>query len=169
MLLLPSRRAGLCLWGLVATLVIPAAATPAHATKKRPVTIEVRLAVQVAERDILATVTFTNRSKVAQYVAKQMGCLDGELRSRVFDVRAGGRKIDYVGMMGKSAAPGPDGYVKLVPGEKVEATVHLEGAYDLPPGKHSYRIRYDAFHGRPDDESALAQLLSNEVRLSITR
>jgi len=102
------------------------------------------------------------------FADKRTGCLDGKMRTRVFSVLTAGHEVPFLLPMRKYPAPGPDDYVTLAPGEKVETTVHLDGAYDFLPGKHTYRIRYDAFHGRPN-ESDIEQLVSNEVRLPIVR
>ena len=156
------RRTWLC----AGLLGLFAAAAPAKS--KDPVKVEVRLSVRPSGREVLATLVFANRSNAPQYVDKRMGCLDGRMRTRVFDVRTGGREMHYLGVMGKLAAPGPNDYLTLSPGEEVETQVHLEDAFELLPGKHTYRIRYDAFHGRPDSD-ALDHRVSNEARVTIVR
>jgi peptidyl-Lys metalloendopeptidase len=156
----------LCL--LLAILGGSAAAAPTSERTKSQVNVRVQLSVQAVGHEVVATLVFSNRSKAPQSVDKRMGCLDGKMRTRVFSVLAAGHEVPFLLPMRKLPAPGPDDYLTLAPGEKVEARVHLDGAYDFLPGKHTYRIRYDAFHGRPD-ASDLEHLRSNEVRLSIVR
>ena len=162
------RRPGLCLWLLLACLGGPAAAASSSMPKKPRVSIDVHLSVKSVGQEVLATLVFTNKSKAPQYLDKNMGCLDGTMRTRVFSVKTGGREVPFLLPMRKLPAPGPDDYVTLSPGQKVETTVHLDGAFDFLPKKHQYRIRYDAFHGRPDGAD-LQQLISNEARPTIVR
>jgi len=140
----------------------------AAAAGRRVSPIRVQLTVHADGGALVAKLRFVNRSRTPQYLDKHMACLDGQMRSRVLMMYRGRTELPYLLPMGKYPAPGPDDYVALKPGEAVEATVRLDNAYELQPGRHRYRVRYDAFHGRPDSD-ALLQLTSNDVDVSYTR
>jgi hypothetical protein len=138
------------------------------AAGRRVSPIRVQLTVHADSGTLTATLRFVNRSRAPQYLDKHMACLDGQMRSRVLMMYRGRTELPYLLPMGKYPAPGPDDYVPLAPGASLEATVRLDTAYELAPGRHRYRVRYDAFHGRPDSD-ALLQLTSNDADVWYTR
>lgn len=71
------------------------------------------------------------------------------IRNDIFEVTGpDGKALAYRGMMAKRAPPGPDDYVAIGAGQRLEATVDLRDAYALTPGLH--RVRYAGFLGRTE-------------------
>jgi hypothetical protein len=136
--------------------------------KSEHMAIETTLAMEVTGKDVVAKLTFRNRSKEDQFIDKRMGVLDGDMTVPVFLIESDGRAVRSTILLSKFPGPGPDDYVKLGPEQQVSTTVRLSGAYDFSRGKHRYRIRYQAYHGRPD-HSALVKLTSNSVEFELSR
>src|SRR5690348_11760306 len=137
----PQIRSSRAVAGLLLCICAAGPALPSAQARTRPrMSLSVELGVRSVDREGWAPLTFTNRTPAPQDLDKRMACLDGQLRTRVFTLRAGGQKIPFLLPLRKYPAAGPDDYVAVAPGEKVVAKVRLDEAFALLPGKHAYRI-----------------------------
>ncbi len=113
-------------------------------------TVEVKLKIDINEDNVLASLSFVNKSDDVAYINKINGCLDGEIKNNVFTIETEGCPIKYTGVFTKRMRPGPDDVVALQIGEIINVKVKLNKAYAFLPGEHHYRAYYSAFHQFPD-------------------
>jgi hypothetical protein len=74
--------------------------------------------------------------------------------------------IDYLGRISKRAAPRPEDFARLEPGQRVTARVRLDGKYAfLGDGRHEYVIVYSAYHAFPY-RAGIWELVSNQERFA---
>ncbi|PTL80873.1 M35 family metallo-endopeptidase [Vitiosangium sp. GDMCC 1.1324] len=139
----------------------------AQATGEVAVSLSVTKASLSAREDVAVTVTYTNISSQPVQLLK-FYVADGRLKEGLFEVTRNGEPVEYIGPQFKRAAPGPQDYITLAPGESVSGSAPVSGFYDLSE-TGSYTIRFAA--RSLDQQSAVitkaAQLDSNLVNLWI--
>ena len=81
------------------------------------------------------------------------------VRNDIFIIRRDdGSEVDYGGMMAKRAAPGPDNYIRLQPGDERTAEVNIADDYDLPPGRYTIAFRGSGICGLPDSDAVALEI-----------
>jgi hypothetical protein len=120
--------------------------------------------------------TLQNHSDEALYFLKWYTPLEG-ISGKIFRIERDGQLIPYEGILAMRAAPSPEAYIHLEPGESVSAEVDLSNAYDFSqPGKYtivflSPNISHIAYSetemAKSVDELYPVYISSNEVSLEI--
>ena len=124
--------------------------------------VQVNLVVQVQGRSVTATLTFRNASGQDAFIERVNACDGGRIRNDLFEITKDDQRVPYIGRLAKRAAPGPEDFIKLAPGQSLSNTVQLESVYAFPPGAGTYKIRYSAYNPFPDRDGFF-ELVSNEV------
>lgn len=84
-----------------------------------------------------------NRGDTTIYVPREVAAGD-ETTGRRFDLRdAGGKPVDYTGMMVKRGALTASDYQAVEPNTMHMNTIDITPSYAFRKGKHSYQIGYD--------------------------
>ncbi|QRK06320.1 peptidase M35 [Archangium violaceum] len=139
----------------------------AQATGEVAVSLSVAKASLSAREDVAVTVTLTNISSEPVQLLK-FYIPDGRLKEGLFEVTRNGEPVEYIGPHIKRAAPRPEDYITLQPGESLSGSAPVSGMYDLSE-TGSYTVRYAA--RSLEQHSAVltkaAQLDSNLVNLWI--
>jgi peptidyl-Lys metalloendopeptidase len=113
-------------------------------------------AYKAASRQTLVF-TLTNESDQALQVLRWNTPLDG-FKSDMFHVENDGVQVPYLGRVYKRAAPEPEDYLLIQPGETVQHAVNFLDAYDVAATGH-YRVRYRThkLHAGSGRQAALAK------------
>jgi hypothetical protein len=121
-----------------------------------PPPVDVTLAVSASERELIATLRFTNKTTSAAFVDRIKGCVSGELEADVFVVlptdAPKAQPLTYLGPRGKRRKPLLQDFVRLEPGASFEAKVRLDKTYAFPAGHRDYKITYTALHQYPQND-----------------
>jgi hypothetical protein len=129
--------------------------------------IKTTLVVKIEKGLPIASLTFQNISKEKQYIDNFMGFLGGEIKNNLFTIRnSQNKEVSYIGIMVKMAAPTREDYHVLLPKKSITTTLNLAKVYDLKPNYQTYTIQYSGYHGSPDDENILQELISNTAMFS---
>lgn len=129
--------------------------------------IAVKLDIQISERQILATLNFTNNADKPVFLDKINVCVDGHIRNDVFIIDSGDRSIEYSGVLIKRMKPGINDVVELQPGKILTTKVDLNESYEFLGETHNYKILYNAFHPFKDLKNTdYVELKSNEVKFT---
>jgi len=125
------------------------------------VTCELRTELDSSE-DVIAEVTFANRSNVSICIEKRLLLINRELDgASFFCVRRNSVIVPYHGLLIKRKTPGPEDYYELFPDESVSASIRLQDFFDISlPGR--YTISYEIFFMDPKTDMAI-EVKSNTV------
>lgn len=120
--------------------------------------------------------SLTNRSDTALYFLRWYTPLEG-IAGEIFQIERDGQPIPYEGILAMRAAPTPEAYIYLQPGESVTTEVDLSSAYNFSqPGKYSIaflspKISHIAYSktemAKSVDALHLVDISSNEVSVEI--
>ena len=131
-----------------------------------------------ANKPVMLQFTLKNRSDRALYFLKWYTPLEG-ISGKIFRVARDGQLLPYEGILAMRAAPSPEDYIHLEPGESVSAEVDLANTYDFSqPGKYTIaflspnisHIAYsDAEMAKSVDDLYPVNISSNEVDVEITK
>jgi len=127
----------------------------------------VALAVHVSGPSVVATLVFENHSDGDVYLDRRNACAAGVIENDVFEIRAGRRRVSYLGALAKRRPPTPDDFIRLGAGQTFTTEVKLERAYGFLKGRHEYEARYVAIHQYPS--RPLLELQSNPERFSFRK
>jgi hypothetical protein len=129
-----------------------------------------------ANKPVTLKFTLQNRSTETLYFLKWYTPLEGIL-GKIFRVKRDGQLVPYEGILAMRAAPSPEDYIHLEPGESVSAEVDLANAYDFSqPGRYtveflSPKISYIAYSetemAKSVDDLYPVDISSNEVSVEI--
>ena len=129
-----------------------------------------------ANEPVTLKFTLQNHSDEALYFLKWYTPLEG-ISGKIFRIERDGQLIPYEGILAMRAAPSPEAYIHLEPGESVSAEVDLSKAYDFSqPGKYtiaflSPNISHIAYSetemAKSVDDLYPVYISSNEVSLEI--
>lgn len=121
--------------------------------------------------------TLQNQSDKALYFLKWYTPLEG-ISGQIFRIERDGQLIPYEGILAMRAAPTPESYILLEPGESVSAEANLSNAYDFSqPGKYTIaflspyisHIAYSETEmAKSVDDLYPVDISSNEVSVDIT-
>ena len=127
---------------------------------------------------VIVKFTLQNNSDKAIYFLKWYTPLEG-ISGEIFRVERDGQLLPYEGILAKRAAPMPESYIHLDPGESVSAEVDLSSAYDFSqPGEYtiaflSPRISHIAYSEKEMassvDELHPVNISSKEVSVKIVK
>ena len=162
------------------TIAVGCAPTPSGETIEPPeteleATIEVPATLSSGEA-VNLRFTLINNTDTRLYVLKWYTPLEG-IAGKIFRVERDGQVIPYQGILAKRAAPPPEAYVLLEPGESVSAEVDLATAYDFSKaGEYtieflspsiSHVARTEAEMAKTVDDLKPVQIPSNTVTVQI--
>jgi peptidyl-Lys metalloendopeptidase len=91
--------------------------------------------------DVWVKVTMTNTSAQPQMVLKWHTPFGAEVDEALFDVTRDGEPVQYLGKHVKRAAPGPDDFFLLKPGQSYHAKIELSALYDMSV-TGDYKVSY---------------------------
>ena len=112
---------------------------------------------------VRAKISIVNRSAAPIFVDRSQAALDGALENDLFAITpAGGPRVGYTGPLVKRGPPGPEGFVRLGPGESIETSIQLDRFYAFPPERRRYVVRFTSYQ-QPPDGSEPWDLESNEA------
>lgn len=131
-------------------------------------TLAVDLSVDVLGKRPRASLTFVNGTAHNVFLEKVNACVSGKIENDVFQITSNGVPLRYVGMLAKRNPPGPQDFVKIVPGQKLISVVFLDDAYEFLQGQHSYTARYSALHDYPDKPDYF-ELSSEDFTFTLSR
>ena len=128
--------------------------------------VEVKLSVEVKNKEVLAHLDFKNKSENSILLNKQVMYYDGVVRNNYFEIMdIKGEEVDYLGVMANCTRT-PDEYIQLGPGETINSTIPLDKFYELKEGG-KYKVQYCAFNPSFKDENwGLMEMESNKVKIS---
>ncbi len=160
----------LCALVSVAGITTSALAGPA-AKEKDKSRMTIKLTVQQARRSgdgwsVKVEISFSNTGKTPFALDKLTICHDGTISNNVFDIRQGGKRIEYQGEMHKRAHPGPQGFVVVKPGASHRVVVEVGQAYRFPAAGGDFSIAFDSFNHFSKDA---IQLRSQPATFSLKR
>jgi hypothetical protein len=130
--------------------------------------VDVKLAIEVKNKSVLAYLNFQNKSEKNILLNKQVTYYDGRVRNDYFEIKdSRGVCVDYLGVMSNCTRM-PDEYIQLGPGETINSTIPLDEFYELKlkEGK-KYKVQYCAYNPSAKDEYwGLMEMESNKVVIS---
>ena len=129
--------------------------------------VQVNLEVQVSGRNVAAKLTFRNAGSQDAFIERVNACDGGRIRNDIFEITTDGQRVPYIGRLAKRAAPGPEDFIKVAPGQSLSNTVQLDSVYQFPPGPGTYKVRYSALNPFPDRDGFF-ELISNEVDFTLS-
>jgi peptidyl-Lys metalloendopeptidase len=91
---------------------------------------------------VMLNFTLENRGRLTVTVLKWQLPSD-EIEADLFDVRRNGEPVEYLGPLVKRAAPTPDDYVEIGPGDSIKVSFDPTAVYDMAE-KGEYTVRYRA-------------------------
>lgn len=128
-----------------------------------PSHIQVVLETLGSDRRVPARLTFRNASRAKAFLYKVAACPNGEIKNNLFVIEGKEGKVRYKGRYyRRAAAKMPEDFIELAPGASFVVTVHLGDVYAFPPGRASYRARYEALDPSPPGEDLL-EMKSAEI------
>lgn len=140
---------------------------PPPPVKAAPVTVA--LDVSPDNRDLQATMDFTNTSSKPVYLDNINACLDSKIGGDIFFVTVDGHRVPFSGKKtARPSSPGPRQFTELQVGETKRVVVDLGRSYRLLPGTHIYTVTYAAAHTYPGRFQTMP-LSSAAVRCSLSR
>jgi hypothetical protein len=128
--------------------------------------VEVKLSVEIINKEVKAHLSFQNKSGSSILLNKQVMYYGGEVFNNYFKIEdSKGVRIDYLGVMANCIRI-PEEYIQLDPGEATNSIIPLEKYYELKEGE-MYNIQYSAFNPSYKGESwGLMEMQSNNVKIS---
>lgn len=136
-----ARLNGVKLLLMAGVIALLAFASPASAgVPGLSVTLESPVNFVGAADDAFVKVTYQNDSKEDIYLVRWQTALKG-VEGNLFDIRVGGRPVEYTGRLYKRAMPTADDYIRIPAGGSLSADVELSSVYDLSR-TGEYAIRY---------------------------
>jgi hypothetical protein len=129
---------------------------------------EIQASIQIADRDraVPAKIVFRNISAEKAYLYKRLVPGGGRLKMNLFRISGASGVLRYRGLSVKFAAPTPGDFLELGPGATLDGSINLGDNYAFPPGAGTYRVRYLAANGFPQNNQ-LRQIESPEVTFEL--
>ncbi len=125
-------------------LTVLFAGSPAGAQTRSGAELAAALAVGTWHHEltdeIAISFTLSNTGAASARVLRWQTPLAG-IDADIFAVAVDGESVPYIGRLIKRAAPEPEDFVEIGPGQSVSATVDLSSAYDMTR-KGEYTVRY---------------------------
>jgi hypothetical protein len=101
---------------------------------------------------VMVELTFENTSAQVVELDKMSIAYGGDVTNDFFDVMVAGKELEYLGMMAKRGHPGPGGFVKVKPKEKLIVTADIGTLYQFPQGEYEIEAKYKTYNHFSKDE-----------------
>lgn len=128
--------------------------------------IAVRLDVAVQGRELTASLRFENKSPRTYLLYRFNVPDEGRITKTIFDIRANGERVRYIGRKVKRGAPTAKDFIELEAGGQIEVSLRLDQFYRFPPGRVHCLVRYSALNPYRD-RVGFTEILSNEVEFDL--
>jgi hypothetical protein len=110
------------------------------------------ISVNIANRQVLATLEIRNESAADVYVEKYNACFGGQIANNIFVILTDAQMLDYVGPLVKRRRPIPEDYVRIASGISFTSNVDLRSAYRFLAGTRKYEAKYSATITYPSED-----------------
>lgn len=153
------------LFSCPAALVVACTAQPAMTAGQDPDPFAVSLALSVLGGQMVqAKLMFRNVAQHPALLFKSFLTTGAQNYGDWFRITANGQPVRFKGRMVKRAAPGPDDFLTLAPGETAQGEFVLNYCYEIPFGSNVL-AQFTAFNASLDDQP-LMKLQSNVAEIA---
>ena len=126
--------------------------------------VDIQLAVEINENEMLAHLVFVNNTNGMLYLDTKTICTNGQTRRNIFNITdEDSNKVKYTGIMEKRFVV-PEDFVSINSGDKIETSIALNEVYKVTKGQ-KYFIQYSVYHPSYKNEQEINKFESNTVEV----